>query len=351
MVKMYSSSERNHTICRHLFRKVCFRTQLTVKRLFGILTIATAFIIIQQRRENSAFPQWNEKLIHGRAEPQRTLHFPFRTGCPHDCGAYRHVESSRFGSILNDEQDFYRVTVEWYFGEPEKYMPTVDWKAQRNSSSYKLGINFQCTESFVRTFQAASRDLHDQATKFLSTPSQPTTIHPQRRMHVSLSYLCCLNSEEAKRAIAAIDDWTGRAKFDMELRFDEIQAWHESPNSVTTIVLVDEASQQTLMRINHDLNQHLHRFDIPIAIQREDQMPFHATVAGFRYGSNGESYDPTLNIEPQLSTIYNFVHQVSQQYLIAWNGPNGKGIRIQHKPKRSSQPSLHTFPLVDKEKK
>lgn len=125
MVKMYSSSERNHTICRHLFRKVCFRTQLTVKRLFGILTIATAFIIIQQRRENSAFPQWNEKLIHGRAEPQRTLHFPFRTGCPQDCGAYRHVESSRFGSIFNDEQNFYRVTVEWYFGNQKNICPLL----------------------------------------------------------------------------------------------------------------------------------------------------------------------------------------------------------------------------------
>jgi 2'-5' RNA ligase len=337
-----------------------FRTQVTMKRLVtGAFVFGIVFLVVlndsitnkarsEALRRQSPFPQWNEQLLHDQAKPQRTVHFPFRDGCPHDCHEYR-----RDGALMTDE--YYRVNLEWYLGEPEQYNPRTDWKLQKNSSSYSMGLNFQCPESFVRTFQKASRELGEKATKQLSTPDRTISIHPPKRMQLALTYLCCLDSEEASEAITAMDEWlTQRDLFDLEVRFDEIQSWHEAPNAVATVLVADQASQQALMRLNHELSRHLQRSDIPVAVPREDQMPFHVALAGFRHGGRAESYDPSLDITSQLPTVYKLVQKVSDKYKDVWTKADRKGkgedmLRIQHNPRHSPRPILHTFPLIDKE--
>ena len=244
---------------------------------------------------------------------------------------------------------YYRVTAEWYFGEPNKFDPNRSWESQNGKSKYKQGINFEGPEAFVRTFQAAANELKKEGERQLSEPGKEFKVHPQKRMHSALSYLCCLSAIEAEKSLPVIDEWIDETDFNFTLRFTEIQSWHERPNSVTNIVLVDKPSQRTMMRMNHDLNRKLTDAGIPIIVPREDQMPFHSTVAGFRYSSKGESYDPKYEIESKLPDIYSLVRAVSEKYRYKWNVPDeSQSFRILHKPLRSPSPSIHTYPLVDK---
>ena len=300
--------------------------------------------------EEDHFPQWNTDLMHNECRSQRTMHFPFRVGCPHECQSYRNEKGVSTGADDDDDEvPYYRVTAEWYFGEPNKFDPDRSWESQNGKSKYKQGINFEGPEAFVRTFQAAANELKKEGERQLSDkPGKEFKVHPQKRMHSALSYLCCLSAVEAEKSLPVIDEWIDETDFNFTLRFTEIQSWHERPNSVTNIVLVDKPSQRTMMRMNHDLNRKLTEAGIPIIVPREDQMPFHSTVAGFRYSSKGESYDPKYEIGSKLPDIYSLVRAVSEKYRYKWNVPDSQSFRILHKPRRSPSPSIHTYPLIDK---
>ena len=292
------------------------------------------------------FPQWNAGLMHNECRSQRTMHFLFRVGCPHECQSYRNEKGVSTGA--DDDEAYYRVTAKWYFGEPNKFDPDRSWESQNGKSKYKQGINFEGPETFVRTFQAAASELKKEGERQLSEPGKEFKVHPQKRMHSALSYLCCLSAVEAEKSLPVIDKWIDETDFNFTLRFTEIQSWHERPNSVTNIVLVDKPSQRTMMRMNHDLNRKLTDAGIPIIVPRKDQMPFHSTVAGFRYSSKGETYDPKYEIGSKLPDIYSLVRAVSEKYRYKWNVPESQSFRILHKPLRSPSPSIHTFPLIDK---
>lgn len=283
------------------------------------------------------------KLIHsGRSRPRRTRHFPFRTGCPQNCHPYR-------SDKVEEETEYYRITVEWYFGQPSEHNLSVPW-SQQNGIPYDKGINFQCPESFVKTFQAAARELKDTAIQHFSNMNKGSFhIRPQKRMHTSLSYLCCLTSNEAEVALPIIDEWIDQNVFDFTLHFTDIQAWWESPNSVTNILLVDDASQDVMMQLNHFLNRQLTAAGVPIVIPREDQMPFHSTVVGFQYSDRSEDFDPQYEIQSSLPIIQDLVQQISAKYRTQWT-PRlaGSTFRVTHKPMRSATPlSIHTQPLYD----
>jgi 2'-5' RNA ligase len=336
---------REHDMARRLFHQL--RSILLVregrnKRIAVILVAVVVFALVLLAEDWYHFPRWHPNLMpyHRSGTSQTTMHFPFRTGCPQDCRPYR----ARDENV--DYDDLYRLTVEWYFGEPKAYNPNESWDSQRNSSSHSRGNNFECPESVVRTFQAAAADLKSAAGK-LSTATRNISVHEQVRMHVSLSYICCLTMFEAQEALRVVDDWINQTMFDFTVRFSgEIVSWYESPNSVTLIANVDWWSQRTLMRLNHDLNRRLKASRIPMAVFRESQMPFHTTLAGFRYGDTGESYRSELEIASQLPRIYEVAQDVSNRYSARdWNG-QGRGIPIQHKPRRSGKPSRHTHALV-----
>jgi 2'-5' RNA ligase len=288
-------------------------------------------------RKPQSLTLFNPNLFHSEARCQKTMHFPFRVGCPHDCSRYR----SDSDMTKDDSTDFYRLTIEWYFGEPDKYDANIPWSAQRNSSQYKQGINFQCPASFVKTFQSASRELVERV--HASIPD--AKVKKQKRMHMSLSYLCCLTADEVKVARPTIEEWIAETRFDFFVRFGEIQCWYERPNSVTTIVLVDPPSQRVLMKLNNEINDRLRSEGVPIVVPREDQMPFHSTLAGIYFGESSESYNPLNNISSQLPVIHAIVQKLSNSNMEAWNP--SEAIRVLHDPRSSSKGELHTFPLID----
>ena len=105
------------------------------------------------------------------------------------------------------------------------------------------------------------------------------------------------------------------------------------------------------MQLNHQLNSRLEEGEVHVVIPREEQMPFHATIAGFQYSKKGEDYDPKYEIQSSLSIIQNFVQKISIKYQRHWTPPVrlfGKSFRVTHKPKQSATPlSSHTHPLFD----
>lgn len=343
----------DHTIVR-ILRRWRGASRLSKVRVAAVLLVAFAVACVALQPvgdthfchtndwSNSKGVQFNPDLMHAKPISQRTIHFPFRTGCPHDCEPYRQ-------RMCLDETatNFSRLTVQWYFGQTAKFDPKKAWAEQNGATNYPKGINFEAPEAFVRTFHAAARDLKDQGEQLLKVlPMKEFKVHKQKNMHASLSYLCCLTPREAKKGMEVIDKWIDKTEFNFTVRFTEIQSWHESPNSVTNIVLVDESSQIQMMRMNHDLNQHLESAGVPVIVPREDQMPFHATVAGFRFSKKGETFNPVFDITPQLPEIYSLVHDISEKYRHQWN-LNEFAFRIQHKPWRSAAPSNHTHPLVE----
>ena len=179
--------------------------------------------------------------------PQTKI-FPFRVGCPQDCRAYRKDMTKQ---EFDQEEAFYRLTVEWYFGEPKKYNASIPWSEQRNSSIYYEGTNFQCPQAFVDTFRKAGADL----TKLLKQKLHKARAFykQQKRMHMSLAYLCCIRQNEVQRVREVIQEWIADTTFDFTLRFGRIQSLYEKPNAVTTIIVVDDESQRQVMQLLDNL--------------------------------------------------------------------------------------------------
>jgi 2'-5' RNA ligase len=336
-----ASRQRDYRAVRRLTNII--RNKRCGVPLTGALAVLALFVLWKIRPKDPFTKDQAQKLqtstlfhpnlFHSESRCQKTMHFPFRVGCPQNCSRYR----SDGGSTT----DFYRLTTQWYFGQPTKYKANIPWSAQRNSSKYGKGTNFQCPESFVNTFQSASRELVERVHE--SIPDAKTM--KQKIMHMSLSYLCCLTADEVKVARPTIAEWIAETRFDFSLRFREIQCWYERPNSVTMIILVDPPSQITLMTLNHELNARLRSKGVPIVVPREDQMPFHSTLAGIYFGESSESYNPLNNISSQLPVIHSIVQNLSNSKMEDWNPSDG--IRVLHDPRSSSEGGLHTFPLID----
>ena len=57
-------------------------------------------------------------------------------------------------------------------------------------------------------------------------------------------------------------------------------------NSLTIIAVVDSAAQRELLRWNHELNELLRSHDIPVLVQREDQMLEKISAGRVKLGKN-----------------------------------------------------------------
>lgn len=106
----------------------------------------------------------------------QTKHFPFLTGCPEQC-------PSRNDTV--EGEPLYRMTLEWYFGEPDQY-PLPNGVS---TTTYDKGINFQCPDHFVKTFQDSSTWLYSSLLANMPNTTGKLILKKQRRMHLSLSYL------------------------------------------------------------------------------------------------------------------------------------------------------------------
>jgi hypothetical protein len=80
-------------------------------------------------------------------------------------------------------------------------------------------------------------------------------------------------------------------------------------------------------------------------VPREDQMPFHSTLARIYFGESSTSYNPLNSISSQLPVIHATVQNLLNSKMEAWNPSDA--IRVLHDPRSLSQGVLHTFILID----
>jgi hypothetical protein len=187
-----------------------------------------------------------ESIMTAQDTCQVTKVFPFRVGCPRQCERQSY-----------EDEPMYRMSMAWYLGMPEMEEGTV----------YDRGINYQCPIEFVENFRGAAQDLGTtiQSIRDVQVKYQP-------RMHLSLNYVCCLHKNETDWARQVMYKWLlDHYPYSISLKFDQFQCWHERKNSVTTIIIADEQSQHTLLKMSNEIEEKLLEHGIPTEIHRTDQ--------------------------------------------------------------------------------
>jgi len=205
------------------------------------------------------------------------------------------------------------MAVMWTFGSMERYNPN---DLDASQSSFKCPI--EMVQSFVTSQHRLSGFVAAESQKRGLNSTEKTTssggtmlfIKPQKKMHLSLAYLCCIREEEKKTVHLAVQNWVAqraaRLTKDIELRFNKLQCWKERKNSITNIIVNDETTQKALLLVYMDLVEFIRNavpsYD-PMVVPRQDQMPFHITLAGVYYGSNedGNSIDPLLPVMAEVT--------------------------------------------------
>lgn len=193
-----------------------------------------------------------KSIMPARDTCQMTKVFPFRVGCPKQCERQSYPD-----------EPMYRMSLAWYLGMPEMEVGTA----------YDRGINYQCPMEFVNNFRSASKELGGiQSYRDVEVKYQP-------RMHLSLNYLCCLRKNETDWTREVMYKWLlDNYPYSISLKFDKFQCWHERKNSVTTIIIADEQSQKTLLKMSDDIEERLLEKGIPTEVHRTDQY-VHCTFA------------------------------------------------------------------------
>jgi hypothetical protein len=142
--------------------------------------------------------------------------------------------------------------------------------------------------------------------------------------------------------------------FRFDVQFDRLECWDERQNSVTLIIVANEATQRTLLRMNKDLQRTLWvEKGIATEVPRTQQMAFHMTLAEvFRDDKASlerapeardddiSLTDPTNDIRPNLAEIYAKVSNYSRMMGKQWTG--GERMQIRHAPCFTFEGTLHT---------
>ena len=186
-----------------------------------------------------------ESIMTVRDTCQVTKVFPFHVGCPNQCERQSYPD-----------EPMYRMSMAWYLGMPE----------MEEGTAYDRGINYQCPIEFVNNFRKASKKLG------AIQNIRDVEITYQQRMHLSLNYLCCLRKNETDWAREVMYKWLlDNYPYSMSIKFDRFQCWHERRNSVTTIIIADEQSQHTLLKMSNEIEEKLLAKGIPTEVHRTDQ--------------------------------------------------------------------------------
>lgn len=257
---------------------------------------------------------------------QETLYQPFLVGCPDSCTGYR-VDDD-----LNDTDDpmYYRLTLEWYLGQAklDLHPPLPEF-----GKFYDMGYNYQCPIEFVDALGRASDTLEESLRRHHD--ANHINITAQKRMHMSLAYLCCLRLEEAYHVREIMEAFVhDTTSFHIpDVTFERIECWKERFNSITHIIVVDHQSQQRLLNLLKQLEDRILEAGIPVPISRLTQMPFHSTLLGVFIGEK-YSLDPQHNIDPILPVSFAALREIN---LNLWTGFT---FDIGHRPKYSWRPML-----------
>ena len=303
------------------------------KLLFCVVSCGAFYGVKSLRYQKSI--HWEEGLLHNLPTCQKTNIQPFRDGCPATCQNYRPnevIKTNTTRGIHEREQPLNHLSVFWAFGQPYKY-ENVGMGDLPETTAYDVGINYQCSEEFVRSFGHAVEHLNYEATDKIPG----IECRGARRMQLDLMYLCCLTRSQAFMAQHLIQTWLyENYPFDISLQFDRLECWRTEDSHVTNMIMANDKTQRSLMRLNHELRDLLKDHDIPLWIERESQIPFHVPVGGisFRQRSD-EDYRAKV-----IASIYNIVHQTSNHMEMSWTG-KGQPMRITHPPQVSKDPIAH----------
>jgi 2'-5' RNA ligase len=261
---------------------------------------------------------------------QETIYQPFLVGCPVDCRPYRKNSTDLPSANNQNETMYYRLTLEWYLGQAKLELhPPLP----QPNTYYDMGKNYQCSNEFVDAFGRAS----DRLETALSHDADHLTFKPQTRMHISLAYLCCLTLAEAYHVREILQEFVhAQTTFRIpNVNFVRIECWKERFNSITHVIVVDNASQQRLLRLLQKLEEQIQQAGIPVPIARTTQMPFHSTLLGVQIGDK-YSTDPQHNIDPIVPISFQALQDINRDI---WP-KNGIAFDITHLPKYSKEPLL-----------
>jgi hypothetical protein len=222
--------------------------------------------------------------------------FPFRAGCPQTCRRQ-----------VNETEPMYRMGLEWYFARPN----------QSEHTAYDRGVNYQCPAPFVTNFRRASTMMES-----IASTNIGVNLKIEERMHLSLSYLCCLRRNETDSVREVMYQWVqDQYPFSFDVQFESVECWHERHNSVTVIMVM-----------NQNLKQALLDRGIPVEVDRSQQMPFHVTLFGVFRGAK-QSLAAVDNIQGDIRNIYQLVTRISDTFQDKWTGENGgSGMTVHHAP-------------------
>ena len=277
-------------------------------------------------RSNEALPTFaNPDWMTTRDTCQSTLMQPFRAGCPASCKR----------AAVNETM--YRMSAEWAFAQ------AILFDESQLPVAFDKGVNYRCPRQFVENYISAGTRLRDESTIASIRPN--LTFKHQPRIHMSLAYLCCLRRNETDRVREIVHEWILQNRpFDFTVKFNKLECWQERYNSITNIIVGDDETQRTVMRLVHDLYQYLERRGIPMEIPREQQMPIHVTLAGLYHGT-GEGQVPLDNIEPSIPAVHSIVSRISQDYGDAWAGKDR--MRVAFDPYFDHEGVWHAGPKPD----
>lgn len=176
---------------------------------------------------------------------------------------------------------------------------------------------FHAQTDFAETFINLEDTLRENVKQEVNSESlAPLHEYPQRRIHVSLSYLCCLTEGESEKVKSIVSAWNTTRSFDMTLRFDRLECYHEQDNSVAVTFEVGERSERELMQMNRELRDRLEEKGVRVWVERVRQMRFHTTLMGLQTTDGG-------SIAGYLGAIWRSVREA--------DGEKAKA-RIQFKP-------------------
>lgn len=229
----------------------------------------------------------------------------------------------------NTSEPMYRIAIEWSFGQPKHFdtLPTY----------YSHGKNYECPLTLIDNFINASDTIAQQAKERIPN----INVKPQERLHMSLMYMCCLFQNETNHARQIYYDWVVEHRpFDFQVRYNKLECWKERLNSVTNIIVADDATQNTVMKLYQSLHQKFEDEGIPVQVHRADQMPFHITLVGLHLGDGEGNGGPEDDIEPFLKEIYEIVAPVSHRIQDSWAGPGR--MHITHDPRGAAKAKPHT---------
>jgi hypothetical protein len=155
------------------------------------------------------------------------------------------------------------MSMAWYLGMPD----------MEEGTAYDYGINYQCPVEFVNNFRKSASEL---AT---IQPVRGVQVDYQSSMHLSLNYLCCLRKNETDWVRELLNQWRlENYPYSVSVKFDRLQCWHERKNSVTTIIITDEQSQQALLKLSDDIEKKLWEKGIPSEVHRTDQYVYRSVT-------------------------------------------------------------------------